>query len=73
MEQAAKQTPVTSYDNAKDVPKTGETNSPLIFIGITLLIAGALGMLIAVKLSRAPRRKVMPAPHVSGQITKEDN
>ena len=26
MEQAAKQTPVTSYDNAKDVPKTGETN-----------------------------------------------
>lgn len=55
------------------VPKTGENDSPLIFIGITLLIAGALGMLIAVKLSRAPRRKVMPAPHVSGQITKEDN
>lgn len=55
------------------VPKTGETDSPLIFIGITLLIAGALGMLIAVKLSRAPRRKVRPAPHVSGQITKEDN
>lgn len=55
------------------LPKTGENDSPLIFIGITLLIAGALGMLIAVKLSRAPRRKVMPAPHVSGQITKEDN
>ena len=55
------------------VPKTGENDSPLIFIGITLLIAGALGMLIAVKLSRAPRRKVRPAPHVSGQITKEDN
>ena len=55
------------------VPKTGENDSPSIFIGITLLIAGALGMLIAVKLSRAPRRKVMPAPHVSGQITKEDN
>ena len=55
------------------VPKTGENDSPLIFIGIALLIAGALGMLIAVKLSRAPRRKVRPAPHVSGQITKEDN
>ena len=55
------------------VPKTGENDSPLIFIGITLLIAGALGMLIAVKLSRAPHRKVRPAPHVSGQITKEDN
>lgn len=55
------------------VPKTGETDSPFTFIGIMMLLAGILGVLFEIRASRAPRRKVRPAPHVSGQITKEDN
>lgn len=55
------------------VPKTGETDSPFTFIGITMLLAGVLGVLFEIRASRTPRRKARPAPHVSGQITKEDN
>lgn len=54
------------------VPKTGETDSPFTFIGITMLLAGILGVLFEIRASRAPRRKVRQAPRAHGQRTRED-